>query len=85
MTADDELLQVEKVIARLITRYPSISPADIEDAVRTIHKRFATGRIRDFVPLLVEKAARRDIADQWQPNPSSHPRCRISDEAPHLR
>lgn len=62
MTGDDELLQVEQAIARLIARYPSISPVDIEHAVRTIHQRFADGKVRDFVPLLVEKAARRDIA-----------------------
>ncbi|MBP1159880.1 hypothetical protein ABIC28_005432 [Rhodococcus sp. PvR044] len=62
MTGDDELLQVEQVIARLTARYPSISPIDIEHTVRTIHQRFADGKVRDFVPLLVEKAARRDIA-----------------------
>ncbi|MGW6378663.1 three-helix bundle dimerization domain-containing protein [Rhodococcus sp. NPDC055112] len=64
MTGDDELLQVEHVIARLIARYPSESPADIEHTVRTIHQRFANGKVRDFVPLLVEKAARRQIADR---------------------
>lgn len=64
MTGDDELLQVEQVIERLITRYPSVSAADIEHTVRGIHGRFENGRIRDYVPLLVEKAARRAISDQ---------------------
>ncbi|CAG7588611.1 hypothetical protein E143388_03106 [Rhodococcus opacus] len=67
MIGDDELLQVEQVIERLMTRYPSVSPVDIEHAVRTVHKRFADCRIRDFVPLLVEKAARRDLADSTLP------------------
>ena len=67
MIGDDELLQVEQVIERLMTRYPSVSPVDIEHAVRTVHKRFADCRIRDFVPLLVEKAARRDLADSTVP------------------
>lgn len=62
MTGDEELLQVEQVIARLITRFPTVSPADIERSVRMIHARFKRGRIRAFVPLLVEKAARSDIA-----------------------
>lgn len=62
MTGDDELLQVERVIERLITRYPSLSPVDIEHIVRTVHKRLAESRVRDFIPLLVEKAARRDLA-----------------------
>jgi hypothetical protein len=61
MTGDDELLQVEQVIERLITRYPSVSSVDVEHTVRTVHKRLAESRIRDFVPLLVEKAARRDL------------------------
>ncbi|MDF3312516.1 MULTISPECIES: three-helix bundle dimerization domain-containing protein [Rhodococcus] len=62
MTGDDELLQVEKVIERLITRYPSVSSGDVEHIVRTVHKRLAESRVRDFIPLLVEKAARRDLA-----------------------
>ena len=61
MAGDDESLQVEQVIERLIARYPSVAAGDIEHTVRTIHKRFDHGRIRDFVPLLVEKAARRDL------------------------
>ncbi|MEV0708631.1 three-helix bundle dimerization domain-containing protein [Nocardia aurea] len=64
MTGDNELLQVEQVIERLITRYPSFPPADIELIVRTVHKRFADVRIHDFVPLLVEKAARQSISDR---------------------
>ncbi|BAH51870.1 three-helix bundle dimerization domain-containing protein [Rhodococcus opacus] len=62
MTGDDEQLQVEKVIERMITRYPSLSPVDIEHIVRTVHKRLAESRVRDFIPLLVERAARRDLA-----------------------
>ncbi|MDT2004864.1 hypothetical protein FXW78_09315 [Rhodococcus opacus] len=67
MTGDDELLQVEQVIERLITRYPSVASADVELTVRTAHKRLAECRIRDFVPLLVEKAARRDLAERTAP------------------
>ncbi|MDI9915818.1 hypothetical protein QM600_11325 [Rhodococcus sp. IEGM 1379] len=59
MTADDnELLQVERKISRLIARYREALPTEIEQDVRIVHRRFTSGRIRDFVPLLVEKAAR---------------------------
>ncbi|MFD9661059.1 three-helix bundle dimerization domain-containing protein [Rhodococcus sp. NPDC059968] len=64
MTGDDELLQIEQVIERLTTRYPAASPGDIEHTVRTVHKRLAECRIRDFVPLLVEKTARRELSDR---------------------
>ena len=63
MTGDEELLQVDQVITRLITCYPTVAPVDIERSVRMIHARFKRGRIRAFVPILVEKAARRDITD----------------------
>lgn len=79
MTGDDELLQVEQVIKRLIARYPSVSPVDIEHSVRGIHGRFANGKIRDYVPLLVEKAARRAISDQVRDTAGRQP---VAIEAP---
>lgn len=62
MTGDEELIQVEQVIERLIARHPSVPPGDIELIVREIHKRFSEARVHDFVPLLVEKAARQAIS-----------------------
>ncbi|MBC2641162.1 MULTISPECIES: three-helix bundle dimerization domain-containing protein [unclassified Rhodococcus (in: high G+C Gram-positive bacteria)] len=70
MTGDDELLRVEQVIERLIIRYPSASPVDIEHTVRTIHKRLAESAVRDYIPLLVERAAVRDLAARATPNRS---------------
>ncbi|MDN3458028.1 MULTISPECIES: three-helix bundle dimerization domain-containing protein [Rhodococcus] len=64
MTGDEELLHVQRVITRLISRYPNVPPPEIENRVRTIHQRFAGCRIRDFVPLLVEKAARHEISNR---------------------
>ncbi|MGW0040987.1 three-helix bundle dimerization domain-containing protein [Rhodococcus sp. NPDC003348] len=58
---DDEAKQIDHVIERLITRHPSFRPADVEAVVRRIHARFTDSRIRDFIPLLVEKAARREF------------------------
>lgn len=69
MTGDEELLQVERVITRMITRFPNVSPAAVENSVRTIHGRFIGCRIRDFVPLLVEKAAKADITALVSANP----------------
>ncbi|WP_072804286.1 three-helix bundle dimerization domain-containing protein [Rhodococcoides yunnanense] len=63
MAGDYESLQIEQVIERLTARYPFVSAGAIGHTVRTIHKRFDECRIRDFVPLLVEKAARRDLAN----------------------
>ena len=61
MRDDLEFVQIDQVIERLIARFPAESPAEIELLVRRIHARFAEARIRDFVPLLVEKAARHAV------------------------
>ncbi|WP_390891173.1 three-helix bundle dimerization domain-containing protein [Rhodococcus rhodochrous] len=55
--------QVRQVLERLIVRYPHVPPADIERAVHGVYRRFATSRVRDFVPLLVEKAVKRDLSE----------------------
>ncbi|MGW6725617.1 three-helix bundle dimerization domain-containing protein [Nocardia sp. NPDC055029] len=61
MRDDNESVQIDQVIERLIARFPAESPAEIELLVRRIHERFADARVRDFVPLLVEKAARQAV------------------------
>ncbi|MEV5648875.1 hypothetical protein AB0L57_11555 [Nocardia sp. NPDC052254] len=76
MTVDEELIQVEQIIERLLIRYPSAPPTDIELTVRTIHKRFADVRVHDFVPLLVEKAARQAISIQLAAGSSPRPTTR---------
>ncbi|MFD8102564.1 three-helix bundle dimerization domain-containing protein [Nocardia fluminea] len=58
---DNEAAQIAQVIERLITHFPAESPAEIELLVHRIHERFADARVRDFVPLLVEKAARQAV------------------------
>ncbi|BAH55947.1 MULTISPECIES: three-helix bundle dimerization domain-containing protein [Rhodococcus] len=61
MTNDEELLHIERVIDRLDTRYPDIARESIEEVVRSAHAHFVNGKVRDFVPLLVERAARERI------------------------
>ncbi|MFD3426930.1 three-helix bundle dimerization domain-containing protein [Nocardia fluminea] len=61
MLNDNEAAQIAQVIERLIAHFPAQSPAEIELLVRRIHERFIDARVRDFVPLLVEKAARHTV------------------------
>ncbi|WP_180819292.1 three-helix bundle dimerization domain-containing protein [Gordonia terrae] len=63
MARVEEMLEVEQVIRRLIARFPVMAVDDINARVRAIHGRFADCKVRIFVPLLIEKAARRDIED----------------------
>lgn len=61
MTHDEELLHIDQVIDRLGTRFPDVPREGIEQVVRSAHEHFATGKVRDFVPLLVERLAREKL------------------------
>jgi len=82
MTGDEEFIQVEQVIERLIARHPSVPPGDIELVVRGIHKRFSDARVHDFVPLLVEKAAQQAISIRPADTAASSSHCRPRDTYP---
>ena len=46
---------------RLIDEFPHMSPTAVNTVIRQQHARFEASRIRDFIPLLVEKRARREL------------------------
>lgn len=58
----EEADQIDQVIERLRDRYPLLANTDLDVLVHTIHHRYAGCRVHDFVPLLVEKAARQVIS-----------------------
>ncbi|MFC0453341.1 three-helix bundle dimerization domain-containing protein [Rhodococcus jostii] len=61
MTHDEELLHIDQVIDRLGARFPELPRESIEQVVRSAHEHFAKGKVRDFVPLLVERLAREKL------------------------
>jgi hypothetical protein len=58
MTPAEEARAVDEVARRLATRFPQISSDTVSRAVKHAHAEFANSRIRDFVPLFVERNAR---------------------------
>ena len=54
------LAEVER---RLVLEFPTMAPAVVSAAVQQELSRFADSRIRDYVPLFVEKHARRRLTD----------------------
>lgn len=54
----DEDAAFAEVVERLIERFPHTSPTQIGDAVREAQSQFEQARVRDFVPVLVEREAR---------------------------
>ena len=60
MQVSEETLLAE-IQRRLLDEFPSVSPPIVATLIRAEHARFEGSRIRDFVPLFVEKRARRDL------------------------
>jgi hypothetical protein len=59
---DEELRAVGQVVDRLVERFPDISRSLIEEAVRQEHRALESGRVRDYVPVLVEHAAKARLS-----------------------
>jgi hypothetical protein len=58
---DNERQNIDVVRIRLIQRFPNLEPEVVEDLIESTLHRFDDCRIRDFVPLLVERAATRTL------------------------
>jgi hypothetical protein len=58
----DEATQIRYVTERLITRHPDVDDRVIIEIVARVHQHFTGARVRDFVPLLVEKRANQKLA-----------------------
>ncbi|MHA4848008.1 three-helix bundle dimerization domain-containing protein [Rhodococcus sp. MSC1_016] len=58
---DNERQNIDVVRIRLIQRFPNLEPGVVEDLIEATLHRFDDCRIRDFVPLLVERAAMRTL------------------------
>ncbi|MFD2364824.1 MULTISPECIES: three-helix bundle dimerization domain-containing protein [unclassified Arthrobacter] len=62
MGVSEELRALAEVVDRLAARFPGLSREQIEDVVQQEHRLLDTGRVRAFVPVLVEHAARDRLA-----------------------
>jgi hypothetical protein len=78
---DSEEHDIDVVRTRLIQRYPDLDPALIEDLIEASLRRFDGCRIRDFVPLLVERAAARTL-DATNSRAPAHPEPMHTPELP---
>jgi hypothetical protein len=56
-----EEVAIVQVAQRLRERFPSVPQDQIEATVRVQYHRFDGSRIRDFVPIFVERNAREDL------------------------
>jgi len=58
MIADPERQTIEHVAQRLSRHFPAVDPDDVRRVVRDTYHRFDDHPTREFVPILVEEAAR---------------------------
>ena len=58
MGVSEELRALGEVVDRLAVKFPALSREHIEEVVQQEHSLLDTGRVRAFIPVLVEHAAR---------------------------
>lgn len=66
MDAEEERRMIDQVGQRLAAAHPDIPAESVDAAVVAAHARFEGRRIRDFVPLFVERAAKTNLASLVQ-------------------
>jgi|688.fasta_scaffold2147206_1 hypothetical protein len=60
----DERASVAQITERLSTRYPHLDPHHVARVVTAAYDSMSTARVRDFVPVLVERQAKRRLRDE---------------------
>lgn len=63
MPESNEQTVIEQVAERLAVQYPDLGADTVAAVVQQNHAQFSDSRIRDFVPLFVERRARRALAE----------------------
>ncbi|BBY64404.1 three-helix bundle dimerization domain-containing protein [Mycolicibacterium helvum] len=59
----DETTQLGEVVERLALSYPRLSSSTIAEVVDELRARFNGARIREYVPLLVERRAHTALTE----------------------
>lgn len=62
MVRISEEIMIAEVLIRLGAAYPESSAEQVERCVRNAQEHFQSSPIREFVPLLVERRARAELA-----------------------
>jgi hypothetical protein len=57
-----EWTAIKQVVDRLKESFPAVAPDTVTLAVHHSHARYDGRRVRDFVPLLVERDARAELS-----------------------
>ncbi|WP_063020022.1 three-helix bundle dimerization domain-containing protein [Nocardia niwae] len=58
-----EAIQIRYIVRRLVQCHPQVPPEAVALVVRRAHERFGHAAVREFVPLLVERRAGRELSE----------------------
>lgn len=64
LSAEDETRALNEVSERLVASFPEVAPNVVAHTVHTSHEQFEGSPIRDFVPVLVERMAKSNLASE---------------------
>ncbi|WP_327145447.1 three-helix bundle dimerization domain-containing protein [Nocardia sp. NBC_01327] len=62
MSASEEERQISELVGRLADKFPHLAERVVGEEVRGIHREFNGHRVREFIPLLVERIAERQLS-----------------------
>ncbi|BDX32332.1 hypothetical protein TUM20985_28790 [Mycobacterium antarcticum] len=54
---------IGQVVDRLLAGFPQVSADTVHDIAGSVHHRFDEAKIRDFVPLFVERKTKEKLAN----------------------
>lgn len=66
----EEILAVRDMVTRLMSTWPSVAEAVIEATVRSAYDSFRQARVRAYVPILVERRARKVLRAAAEGSPA---------------
>jgi hypothetical protein len=56
-----EQRMIDQLLERLVATHPTVPPERVAEVVRAVHARFDDRPLREFVPLFVERGAKREL------------------------
>ncbi|WP_067463265.1 three-helix bundle dimerization domain-containing protein [Nocardia amamiensis] len=69
---NNDARQIRHVVARLVQRHPELPAETVAVVVRRVCERFGDASVREFVPLLVERHAGRELSEMSWREPTSN-------------
>lgn len=73
MLQKEEQRLIDLAVTRLVAKHPENSFTEVSDAVTRARAHFDGKPIRDFVPLLVERRADRELCSHTSDGPAPSP------------